>query len=80
MDLSARNDLWCVLLPVQWLLIAADRCESRHARLSRDGSTRDRIGLTMLHCKNIRISTDISWQVFRILTEPVFGRLGPIRL
>jgi len=24
-----------------------------------------------LHCKNIRISTDISWRVVHILTEPV---------
>ena len=23
-----------------------------------------------LHCKNIRISTDILWRVFRVLTEP----------
>jgi len=25
----------------------------------------------LLHCKNIRISTDILWRVFHILTEPV---------
>jgi len=24
-----------------------------------------------VHCKNIRISTNILWRVFRILTEPV---------
>jgi len=24
-----------------------------------------------VHCKNIRISTDISWRVFHISTEPV---------
>jgi len=26
-----------------------------------------------LHCKNIRISTDILWRVFNILTEPNVG-------
>jgi len=27
--------------------------------------------LANVHCKNVRISTDILWRVFRTLTEPV---------